>query len=197
MRKLKLGLLVLVFTLSFLPGTAQAYHPRWSIGINLGVPYYRPYWYPSYGVYYAPAPVIYGTPPIVVQPSPLVVQQPSPVVVPGNTTTATFPPAPTPVPTGNVDFHLQKLSNSDETTRRDSVMELGRLKSERAVEPLTATLAGDKSPPVRDAAARALGLIGSPRALTALIHAAQADPDRDVRHSAQFAVEIIRSNLPR
>jgi len=28
-----------------------------------------------------------------------------------------------------------------------------------------------------------------------LIFAAQADNDREVRHSAQFAVEVIRSNL--
>jgi HEAT repeat protein len=42
-----------------------------------------------------------------------------------------------------------------------------------------------------------LGLIASPRSLPALIQAAQADNDRDVRHSAQFAVEIIRANLQR
>jgi hypothetical protein len=38
-------------------------------------------------------------------------------------------------------------------------------------------------------------LIASPRSLNALIFAAQADNDREVRHSAQFAVEAIRSNL--
>ena len=37
-------------------------------------------------------------------------------------------------------------------------------------------------------------LIGSPRSLTALTHAAQADADRDVRRSAQFAVEVIQAN---
>ena len=42
---------------------------------------------------------------------------------------------------------------------------------------------------------RALGLIGSPRALNPLIRAAQEDNDRDVRHSAQFAIEVIRTNL--
>ena len=61
-------------------------------------------------------------------------------------------------------------------------MELGRTKSERALDPLAATLAGDRSPVVRDAAARALGLIASPKALPALTHAAQADTDRDERH---------------
>src|SRR5262249_5883046 len=75
--------------------------------------------------------------------------------------------------------------------------ELGRMKADRAIDPLLAALAGDRSPVVRDAAARALGLIGSPRALTALLHAAQADNDRDVRHSAPFAVEVIQTNSRR
>jgi hypothetical protein len=39
-----------------------------------------------------------------------------------------------------------------------------------------------------------LGLICAPRSLTALIHAAQADADSDVRRSAAFAVEIIKLN---
>jgi HEAT repeat protein len=50
---------------------------------------------------------------------------------------------------------------------------------------------------VREAAARALGLIGAPTALSALQYAAQADDDRDVRHSASFAADVIRSNLGR
>jgi len=58
---------------------------------------------------------------------------------------------------------------------------------------LAATLAGDQSPAVRDAAARALGLIGSTKGLPALQRAAQVDNDRDVRRSAQFAVEVIQS----
>jgi HEAT repeat protein len=90
---------------------------------------------------------------------------------------------------------LQLLRSPDECARRDAAMDLGRMRTDRAVDPLTATLAGDHSPVVRDAAARALGLIAAPRSLTALIRAAQADNDRDVRHSAQFAVEIIRTNL--
>jgi hypothetical protein len=40
-------------------------------------------------------------------------------------------------------------------------------------------------------------LIGSPAALPALQNAAQADSDRDVRHSASFSAEIIRANLRR
>ncbi|MBI3824025.1 MAG: hypothetical protein HY289_15260 [Planctomycetes bacterium] len=54
-----------------------------------------------------------------------------------------------------------------------------------------------RDPVAREGGARALGLIAEHRSLNALIFAAQADNDRDVRHSAQFAVEIIRTNLRR
>lgn len=72
-------------------------------------------------------------------------------------------------------------------------MHLGRIRATQAVEPLTATLAGDRSPAVREAAARALGLIGSPKGLTALKRAVVADNDRDVRHSCQFAIDVIQT----
>jgi hypothetical protein len=188
-----------------LSSVAQAGPPvRIGIGIGLGVPYYRPYYpypyyygYPYAYPYVVPAPVVYSPSPVVVQPSTVVGTTPTPSYL-------SPPPAdPNFVNVGNqnaqgaVDFHLGRLSSPDENLRRESVMELGRSKSERAIDPLAATLAGDRSASVRDAAARALGLIGSQRALTALIQAAQADPDRDVRHSAQFAIEIIRGNLQR
>ena len=63
----------------------------------------------------------------------------------------------------------------------------------RAIDPLAATLSGDVSPTVRESAARGLGLIASPSALPALQRAAQADGDRDVRRSAQFAADVIQS----
>ncbi|HEX5270930.1 MAG TPA: HEAT repeat domain-containing protein, partial [Gemmataceae bacterium] len=66
--------------------------------------------------------------------------------------------------------------------------------ADRAVDALTTTLAGDGSAEVREAAARALGLIGSPRALAALQRAAQGDADRDVRNSARFAADVIQTN---
>jgi hypothetical protein len=40
-------------------------------------------------------------------------------------------------------------------------------------------------------------MIGASTSLTALQNAAQSDSDRDVRQSASFAADIIRSNLPR
>lgn len=201
-------------TLVGLAATAVEAGPpvRIGIGIGFGAPYYyRPWGYPYYyGYPYPyPNPYPYVVPaPVVVQSPPIVVQQPAGTVV-GQTPSQSYSPAPAPFtapeptpliptpPTAQVslNYHMERLSNPDEAIRRESVMELGRTKNERAVDPLAATLAGDRSATVRDAAARALGLIGSQRSLTALINAAQADPDRDVRHSAQFAVEIIRSNL--
>jgi HEAT repeats len=204
----KLSLLALILAISLPAAVAQAGPPvRIGIGIGIG-PYYRPY-YPYYPYYYGypyPYPYPYVVPgPVVVQAPPVVVQPGTVAPTPSsNSYSPSFTaPEPTQITPTNAnaqttfEYHLARLTNPDEALRRESVMELGRSKNERAIDPLAATLAGDKSVSVRDAAARALGLIASSRSLPALIHAAQADNDRDVRHSAQFAVEIIRSNLQR
>jgi HEAT repeat protein len=93
-----------------------------------------------------------------------------------------------------IEKRIQHLSNPDAKVRADVAIELGRMKAEKAVDALTTTLAGDTSATVREASARALGLIGSARALPALQRAAQADADRDVRNSARFAAEVIQAN---
>jgi len=203
-------LLASTLILGIATSAAQAGPPvRVGIGIGIGAPYpyYRPYGYPywygyPYGYsypYYGPGPVVIQAPPVILQSGTVVGTTPNP--------SYSSPPFAAPEPTlvqpanpnaqTNFDFHLSRLSNPDDALRRESVMELGRMKNDRAIDPLAATLAGDKSSTVRDAAARALGLVGSPRALPALIQAAQADNDREVRHSAQFAVEVIRTNLQR
>ncbi|MBI3411679.1 MAG: HEAT repeat domain-containing protein [Planctomycetes bacterium] len=195
---------------------AQAGPWGWSVGVRIGVPgpyyYYPRPWYPyPYGVYVrpyfpvyvAPGPIVYEPAPVLVQPvgvqpAPVVVRSSDPTQVTSNSTptiTTTSAPVDGSNRKSSMDYNLQMLRSAEESVRRDAAMELGRMKATRAVDPLTATLAGDRSPVVRDAAARALGLIASPNSLTALIRAAQADTDRDVRHSAQFAVEIIRTNL--
>jgi hypothetical protein len=172
---------------------------HFAIGIGVGVPgpyyYHRPYY--DYDYYYRPYPVYVAPPPVIVQPAPVVQTVPAPVV------TQAPAPAPvvvrSPVPEASqaeVERCLQQLADPDERVRADNVIQLGRLKAEAAVDPLAATLAGDRSPTVRETAARALGLIGSPRALPALEHAAQADSDSQVRHSAQFATEVVLSNRP-
>jgi HEAT repeat protein len=88
---------------------------------------------------------------------------------------------------------VTQLANPDERIRAETALQLGRLKSTQGVDPLAATLAGDRSPAVREAAARALALIASPQALPALEKAAATDPDHDVRHSARFAIDVINS----
>jgi hypothetical protein len=178
----------------FLVGSAA--QAGWGIGVRIGIPICAP---PCY--YYRPYPVYYVPPPVVVQPAPVLVPAPAaqpayqtPVVQPANQAQTVAAQSPVvAVSQSDVNRHLQLLANADERVRADSVMQLGRLKVTQAVDPLAATLAGDRSPVVREAAARALGLIGSPKALTALQNAALADGDRDVRHSAQFAMDVIQA----
>ena len=98
---------------------------------------------------------------------------------------------------GDINLALQQLRNGDDRTRADAAVRLGRLHADLAVGALVKALNSDSSPKVREAAARGLGLIGSPSSLAALQYAAQADDDSEVRHSAGFAAETIRGNMPR
>lgn len=195
-----LGLLGLLLV----AGAAQA---RVFVGVGIGIPVWGPpccgwgwraYYYAP--VIYTPPPVVYTPPPVVVtQPAPTIIQ-PAPTVIQSPPATSAAPANPVPPtavsvssPQVEIEGWLQRLSHPDEGVRREAALQLGRLRAAQAVDPLAATLAGDRSPTVREAAARALGMIGSPQALPALERAAQADPDRDVRYSAQFAVDIIQS----
>jgi len=184
---------------------------NWSVGIRIGTPgfYHRP-WAPIYPIY-RPYPVYVAPAPVYVQPAPVVLQ-PAPVYQPVYPAPAPAyqpaAPAPTyqaPTPTSVVSHasaaetasfdgerYLRQLADPNEQVRLDSALQLGRARYVRAVDPLAATLAGDRSPAVREAAARALGLISSPKALPAL-QGALADSDSQVRHSAQFAIDVIYS----
>jgi len=189
---------------------------RWAVGINIGFPgyYYRPY-YPCYGYgWYYPHPpypyyYYYAPPPVVVQPAPAVQAAPAPapapapqlVHPPSASTPATS--APTPVTTAHIQpvssqqsevtRNIRQLADANDGVRSESALQLGRLRALEAIDPLAATLAGDRSPQVREAAARALALIGSSKALPALQHAALADSDPTVRHSAEFSIDVIRT----
>jgi hypothetical protein len=184
---------------------------RIGIGVPLYVgpgPYYYGYPYPYRYYYYPPPAYVVPAPAVVVQaPPPTVVQSPPPPVseaIP-NPPMSSAAPAPLPqvtnvVPVNNasspqVDGLIRQLTQGSDTARRDTALQLGRMKASSAVDALTNMLAKDSSPIARDGAARALGLIAAPSSLKALIYAAQADDDREVRRSAQFAVEVIRSNL--
>jgi len=91
---------------------------------------------------------------------------------------------------------MAHLVNPDANARTAAVVQLGRLHATQAIEQMSRVLATDRSPTVREAAARGLGLVGSPGALPALQQAAQADENPEVRNSARFAVETIRSQNP-
>lgn len=190
-----------------------AYGPGWGHGGYCGP---RPYYYRPYPVYVAPAPVYVAPAPVYVAPPPVYVTQP-PVVVQSQPQVYQAPPPPPPPAESN--YHaptapttsmartvsqdandleaartIQQLADPDDATRADAVLRLGRMKAYRAIDPLAATLAGDRSSQVREAAARSLGLIGSPRGLPALQRSASADPDPTVRSTCQFAIEIIQAS---
>jgi hypothetical protein len=210
MKRFQLYSLTSCLLLGLMQTFASAHPPRsnFSFGLSVGAPYYhRPYFGPApwhyhyvrpYPIYVAPRPIIVEQVPVYVQPT---VVQPAPVVSPPSvyrsTSSASSIEPASHVSAASVEQQLQLLTHPDEKVRSEAVMELGRMKAERAVDPLAATLAGDRSAVVRESAARALGLIASPKGLPALTRAAQADSDRDVRRSAQFSVEVIHSNLRR
>jgi hypothetical protein len=188
-----------------LPAAAQAGDVR--IGIGLGFPVYPRYYYPYHPYYYYPPPVVIAPapPPVtVVQPAapPVTVVQPAPAqaavpLPPDGSQTTLPPPAPVVAAGPDVQAYLGRLRDPDERVRADAALQLGRMQAPQAVEPLSALLASDRSPAVRDAAARGLGLIGTPNTLPALQRAAQADEDREVRNSARFAADVVRDRLRR
>lgn len=200
--------LLTVVAVALVPCGAEA--GRWSIGLHFGMPWcgpcYRPVMVaPAYPVYVAPAPVV-------LQPAPVVAVQaaaPAPVAAPAAAayaTAETAEPSPaqldTPRPVAraaswNDGGAAGGINDPNPRVRAEAVLRLGRQKDRRAVSAIVHLLQDDGHAEVRDAAARALGLIGSPQALAALQQAAGADEDRDVRRSASFAADVIRASLPR
>jgi hypothetical protein len=216
MRKLSLLLGLAVTVAAFTPAQGHAWV---RVGIGIGFPIYAgPYYgpYPYYYPYYPAYPAYVAAPaPVYVSPAPQPVQQPAPV-----TSQAPLPSQPVPVvraqdarsqnydetapppklvAVNQTDYGrtIQQLSNQDERVRCDAAIDLGRMKAQQAVDQLSTMLQSDRSPQARETAARALGLIGNPRALATLQNAALADNDREVRHSAQFSAEVIRASMRR
>jgi hypothetical protein len=194
---------LLAATLIMLGLAESTAHAHWGVGIRIGIPLYFPpccSYYPYYPVYVPPpvyvqpAPVVYQAAPVYVQPA---AAQPAPTVRAVAPAQAVTPVAAQTTAAEDrqteITHNLEHLRNPDEYARTEAISRLGRLKAVRAVDPLAATLAGDSSPRVREAAAKALGMIGSAKALPALQRAAQNDGDRDVRHSAQFSVELVQA----
>jgi hypothetical protein len=192
------------------------YRPYWG-GIGIGFNFY-PGYYPYYPVYaVAPAPVVVAPAPVVVGSAPAVQPgysaqspqsappaAPEPLAPPVPTSSAAQPAVTTAAaasPGANwkaeIDTCLQQLRSTQEQTRAEALVQLGRLKATRATGPMIKALNEDPSPVVREAAARGLGLIAAPSTLAALQRAALDDNDREVRHSASFAADVIRGNLRR
>jgi hypothetical protein len=144
-------------------------------------------------IFIHPAPVVVHPVPVY---RPITVVQPvvQPVYQPVYQAQPPDPPLAVGSWRADLDRSYSLLSDADERMRAEGAIQLGRSRAHEAVDRLTIMLASDRSPVAREAAARALGLIGSPRAIPALQQAAQADTDRDVRHSAQFAVEVIQTS---
>jgi hypothetical protein len=190
-------------------------------GYYYGGPYYGPYYGYPYG-YYAP-PVVVAQPqtvyvtqpaapprstssytaptppaPVETLPAPRPGETAEPPQASGTPTSLSSSVTRTAAPVVNTredNALVQQLNDPQENVRINAVMQLGRNRVVSAVSPLSQLLANDRSVAVRESAARALGLIAAPESLNALQRAAQADDDREVRHSAQFAAEIIRGNL--
>jgi HEAT repeat protein len=92
---------------------------------------------------------------------------------------------------------MQRLHLPDDRDRAEAAVQLGRLRATSAVGHLTGLLSNDRSSRVREAAARALGLLGSQDGLPGLQRAALSDDDAEVRKSATNSAEFIRASLPR
>lgn len=194
----------IVLTLAILTLTTKLYG-GWSIGFSFSKPVGRGCYPYHYRRPYCVYPRSYYYRPVYVQPRPIIVEQPVQLVqpiyqprprvepMPAPPTSTTRAPITSTVSNNELTFYLQKLRHPEENERREAAIQLGRMRLTSAAPHLQGALTTDRSPKVREAAARGLGLIGSPDALPALERAAQQDEDRDVRHSASFAVDVIRT----
>lgn len=105
---------------------------------------------------------------------------------------ARTPPSPEtdPAHQAEVDRWIERLGDDNENIRFSATLELGRLKSLRATEPLVAVLADDRDYYVRLGAATALGDIKAVAAIPALVEALD-DGDALVRTAANDALKSI------
>jgi hypothetical protein len=202
MTRTKLVSLGAFFLVLAAASTSQA---GWRVGIGIGIPfgpgYYPGYYYPPPYYYYPPPPPVVIAPPVqVVSPPATIIRSASPITpeVPYQAPAPTPAPELLPPPAGEdkqAAFapSLEKLRDPNEQVRADTVMQLGRQRVAGAVDAITVTLKDDSSPVVREAAARALGLIGSRASIPALQRASLADTNAQVRSSARYAVEVVNS----
>jgi hypothetical protein len=96
-------------------------------------------------------------------------------------------------PDNIIDFLIKELKAEDRAVRGSAAYALGRIGSERAIEPLLNLLSSDKDSDVRWGAANALGVIGSEGAIDPLLNILSSDKDSDVRWGAANALGVIGS----
>jgi hypothetical protein len=130
-------------------------------------------------------------------PPPVVVASPPPTVV--YNPPQPYQPGAAQGPAVVVDPVVEagaKLQSYHESTRKEGVLELGRLRDPRAVPALVDRLKNDSSRHVRAAAATALGEIGDPRAAAFLERATENDWRQEVRDAAQLAYMKLPRSAP-
>ena len=95
---------------------------------------------------------------------------------------------------------VKDLDSKESDVRLRAVYALGRIGSEKAIEPLIKALTTDKEGDVRWRAAHALERIGSEKAIEPLIKALTTDKESDVRWRAAHALgsigDILSGNGP-
>src|SRR5262245_21080962 len=184
-----------MLTILSLLGFSSVSQAGWSVGVRFGVRLcHRPCYGPGFGPYfYHPYPVYVAPPPVYVPAVAVVDHAP---VAPA---ASVAPPVPTVARThgGDVERYNRQLQHPDPRERAEAAVQLGRLRAPGCESSLTALLNNDRSPLVREAAARGLGLLGGTDSLDELQRAASSDEDRDVRRSASYAADVIRASLSR
>ena len=93
---------------------------------------------------------------------------------------------------GALEALVVALEDKEEAVRSLAVAGLGKLKDNRAVEPLLKVLARDDKPVLRARAAGALGLIKDPATLERLVKALDTEKDSHVLMALAGAVRAIR-----
>jgi len=83
---------------------------------------------------------------------------------------------------------IRDLEHKKSGIRKEAAIALGKIVSEKPIEPLINTLNRDKDSEVRSAAAFALGKAGSEKAIEPLINTLNRDKDSEVRSAAAFAL---------
>ena len=96
-------------------------------------------------------------------------------------------------PENIINSLIDDLASKDIFVRANAAEKLGRIGSEKSIDPLLIALTKDNDKSVQGIAAYALGKIGSKKALDQLLNTLKKDENRDVRGNAVWALGMIGS----